>query len=428
MEQQELLIEDLRGLVSIPSVSGEAEGEYPFGKGPYDALAYALELCKSYGFKTKQCGNHCGYAEIGEGEELFGILVHLDVVPAGEGWDTEPFDVTVVDDKLYGRGVIDDKGPAVVIIHAMKELLDNQVKLNKRVRIIFGTSEETGDEDDLRLYKETEELPHMGFTPDADFPVVYLEKGIAGVELSMPLAGSGLIGASGGNAVNMVPDKCTLSYVVDGQEHQVTATGKSAHGSMPELGENAIGNAVAEILRVTESLPVEIPFATFYQECIGMSTDGAGLHCNFEDEQSGGTTVNPGVIRIQDHKVIVSLDIRCAVSCTPDALSASIQKAVESYGVQAELAGWCESVYMPKESEFVQTLMSVYKEVTGREDEPLIMGGGTYARSMEHIVAFGPVLPERECTEHQANEYIYIEDLMKAKEIYYEAIKKMCSV
>lgn len=427
MNQDELLIEDLRKLVSIPSVSGEPDGEYPFGKEPYHALAYALELCKSYGFKTKQCGNHCGYAEIGEGEALFGILVHLDVVPAGDGWNTDPFDVTVVDDKLYGRGVIDDKGPAIVIIHAMKALLDNQVKLNKRVRIIFGTSEETGDEDDLRLYKETEELPDMGFTPDADFPVVYLEKGIAGVELSMSLASSGLSGASGGNATNMVPDKCTLSYVADGQEHQVIRTGKSAHGSMPELGENAIGNAMAEILRVTESLPVEIPFAKFYQECIGMSTDGVGLHCDFSDEQSGGTTVNPGIIRIQDDKVIVSLDIRCAVSCTPERLITSIQNAVESYGVQGELTDWCESVYMAKESEFVQTLMSVYQGVTGREDEPLIMGGGTYARSMEHIVAFGPTFPGRECTEHQANEYVYIEDLMMAKKVYYEAIKKMCS-
>ncbi|MFI3172273.1 MAG: Sapep family Mn(2+)-dependent dipeptidase [Eubacteriales bacterium] len=424
-KQTNIIIEHLRKLVSIKSVSGEASGEYPFGEGPYEALEYVLDLCKSYGFKTKQCGNACGYAEIGQGEEIFGVLVHLDVVPAGEGWTTNPYDVTVVDGKLFGRGVIDDKGPAVAVIHAMKELLDNKVLLNKRIRIIFGTSEETGDEEDLRLYKEYEELPTMGFTPDADFPVVYLEKGIAEIELSMKLEDSGLVNADGGMAVNMVPDACTLSYMKNGKEYTVEATGKSAHGSMPWLGENAIGNAVFMIC--SEDDKEVIPFAKFYSTCIGMHTDGVGLGCDFTDEQSGGTTVNPGLIEIRDHQVVVTLDIRCAVSCTPELLMTSVKNIVEPYGVKAELTDWCESVYMDKDGEFVQTLMSVYREVTEEETEPLIMGGGTYARSMEHIVAFGPTFPGRECTEHQPNEYIYLKDLLKGKEIYYEAMKRICS-
>ncbi len=415
MRNKDLVLNTLGELVSIPSISSETEGDYPFGKAPYNALQYALSLCKSYGFTTKQCGNHCGWAEIGTGDEIFGILVHLDVVPAGEGWNTDPFALTQIDGKLYGRGVIDDKGPAIAVIHAMKEILEDELPLQKRVRIIFGTSEETGDESDLALYKEHEELPTLGFTPDADFPVVYLEKGIGEISLSMALKDAGIQDAVGGNAPNMVPDSCTIT--VDGTE--ITATGKSAHGSMPWLGINAIGNAMAQLGDST-------PISRFYNACIGLNSDGAGLNCNFSDIQSGDTTVNIGMIEVVEDSVVLTLDIRCAVSCTPDMLLSTIQKTVSPYGLDAQLTFWSDSVYMDENSPFVQQLMSVYRAVTGRDDTPLRMGGGTYARSMANIVAFGPVFPGRECTEHQANEYIYLEDLMQAKEIYYQAIAEMC--
>lgn len=413
------LINDLATLIAIPSISTDPEGDYPFGKAPFDALQCALNLCQSYGFATKQCGNHCGWAEIGQGADIFGILVHLDVVPAGEGWETDPFTLVEKDGKLFGRGVIDDKGPAIAVIHAMKAIVDKKIPLTKRVRLIFGTSEETGSDADLAVYKQTEELPTMGFTPDADFPVVYLEKGIGEVELSMDLTASGIFGATGGNAPNMVPDSCTLTYEKDGQVMTVTTTGKSAHGSMPWLGENAIGKAMAQ-------LPDTLPIAKFYNQIIGMTIDGLGLNCHFADQDSGGTTVNPGMIAVVDGRVVITLDIRCAISATAQRLEQAIQKAVVPYGIEAKLTFWSDPVYMDKESPFVQSLMQVYQDVTGVDMQPLIMGGGTYARSMDNIVAFGPVFPGRECTEHQANEYIYLTDLLQAKEIYHQAICHLC--
>lgn len=426
MRNQEVMIERLTELVSIPSVSGEGEGEYPFGKAPYDALVYVLNLCEAYGFTTKQCGNHCGYAQIGEGEELFGILVHLDVVPPGDGWDTNPYQVTKKEGKLFGRGVVDDKGPVMAVIHAMKELVEDQISLKKRVRIIFGTSEETGGEEDLKVYTENEELPAMGFTPDADFPVVYLEKAICEIQLCMPLESSGLIHAVGGNAPNMVADKCKLSYACNGKEIVIEANGKSAHGSMPWLGENAIGKCMELIEESARKQGVRVPIAEFYNQCIAMSTDGNGLDCNFVDEESGATTVNPGMIEVKEDNVLITLDIRCAIGCTKEQVLASIENKVKSYGLQTKMTFWSDFVYMNKESELIKNLMSVYRDITGTQQEPLIMGGGTYARSMKNIVAFGPVFPGRECMEHQPNEYIYIEDLMMAKEIYYEAIRRLC--
>ena len=174
--KEDNMLQDLKGLVSIESVSGQPEGELPFGEGPHLALEYCLDLCSKLGFRTGRCENYMGYAEIGEGDKLMGILVHLDVVPAGPGWTVEPFDATIKGDRIYGRGVIDDKGPAIAAIYAMKELADSGKPLGKRVRIIFGCSEETGEWKDMEYYKAHEELPDFGFTPDADFPLIYAEK------------------------------------------------------------------------------------------------------------------------------------------------------------------------------------------------------------------------------------------------------------
>ena len=186
------MIDALRKLIAIPSITdATAEEGKPFGKNVNDALVYMLNFCQDLGFRTKNCGNYLGFAEIGQGEELMGILCHLDVVPTGEGWQHDPFGGEVVDGRIYGRGAMDDKGPAMAAVYAMKDILDSGRKLNKRVRIIFGCQEETGDWVDMEYYKEHEEIPSFGFTPDADFPAIYGEKGILMVRLSMEASKSG---------------------------------------------------------------------------------------------------------------------------------------------------------------------------------------------------------------------------------------------
>lgn len=411
------MIEALKQLVAIPSVTGApAEPGMPYGKNVRDALEKALELCGKLGFRTKKVGEFLGYAEIGQGEELMGILAHLDVVPPGNGWDHDPFGGEIADGKIYGRGVVDDKGPAVAAMYAMKEVLDTGKPLNKRVRLIFGCQEEEGDWDDMEYYKAHEEIPSFGFTPDADFPATYGEKGILVAVVSMDAMASGFWEITGGKAANMVADhaKAVLS---DGTT--LEAHGKSAHGSMPEEGENAITRLMEQAAQKG------CPFAEFYMDKIGWCLDGSKFGVDLCDEASGGLTFSVGKIDMKDGKVVMKVDIRCPVTYGPEDILQPMRTVAAKQGLTADMEMWKKPVYMDEHGPVIEKLMEAYREVTGDDTPASVMGGGTYARAMDNVVAFGPVFPGRECTEHKPNEYIHLEDLEKAKNIYKLAIEKL---
>ncbi len=415
------MLEELRGLIQIPSVTGEmAEPDAPYGKNVKDALVYVLDLCDKLGFKTKNCDNKIGYAEIGEGETLIGILGHLDVVPAGEGWTHNPFDLEIENGMLYGRGIVDDKGPLIASIFAMKDILDSGMKLNKRVRIIFGCQEESGDWEDMSYYLETEEQPDFGFTPDADFPAIYCEKGIVNIVLTLPKP-ENIVDISGGLAVNMVPDSAKLTFINEsGKEETLIAKGKSAHGSVPQDGENAISKL---ILEVSDKLDNE--FISFYKQKIGMSMHGELIGCNLKDEASGEITINVGTIKTKEDKIELKLDVRYPISFSAEVVEEAFNKGVKPYEVKVNSVGDTRPVYMDKDGEVMRMLMSAYEEETGDKTEPLIIGGGTYARAMPNIIAFGPLLPGREATEHQKNECMLESDFELCRKIYAGAIKKL---
>ncbi len=413
------LIQDLKTIVSFNSVSVKGDNEAPFGTGVKDALKATLDICEKYGFETEMCGNYCGYAQIGKGDKLIGILTHLDVVPPGKGWNTDPFDLSEGEGKLFGRGVIDDKGPTIAAIHAVKELLEENGEPNKSIRLLFGCSEENGNWEDIEYYKANYEHPDYGFTPDADFPVVYGEMGIAHVLLCTNLKQSGILEITGGNAPNMVPDYAECNVIKNGKITKVSAKGKSAHGSMPYLGDNAIGNLMEKL---------DCPLASEYNKYIGKTTDGSLLGCNFSDEESGALTLNPGVIKTNGTDIEIILDIRCPVTYSKEELTDAISNKLSDSIFDVKLISWEPPVYNDKDGELVSALMKAYKEVSGRDDLPITMGGGTYARALKNIVAFGPVFPGRECTEHQANEYIIKSDLLLAKDIYKRALENLLKI
>ncbi len=401
------MIDTLKRLLEIPSVSGTDEVK--------EALRQALQICQEFGFRTKNCEDMLGWAEIGSGDALMGILCHLDVVPAGEGWIYPPFSATLEDGKLYGRGVMDDKGPAVAAMYAMKDILASGKKLNKRVRLIFGCQEETGDWDDMEYYKAHEEIPSFGFTPDADFPAIYGEKGILMAELSMDAAKSGFKEIRGGEAANMVADWAE-AVLDDGTA--LHTTGTAAHGSTPEEGENAI-------TKLMEQAQNASGFARFYMDTIGWDLHGEAMDCALFDEASGDLTLNAGQITMEEGKVCLKIDVRYPVTFSSETVLQKLREACGKFGVSVEVTTELKPVYMEKDGPVIAKLMEAYREVTCDRTEPQVMGGGTYARAMDHVVAFGPVFPGRACTEHKKDEWIYLEDLEKAREIYRLAIEKL---
>ncbi len=416
-------------LLSINSVTRiDTTPEEPYGPGPTAALKYMLDLCERYGFKVKNCGgNRIGWAEIGEGDEMVAVLAHLDVVPAGKGWNYEPYALTIDDDRAYGRGVSDDKGPAMCCVAAMKDILDSGMPLKRRIRIIFGLTEETGGWDDMEWYRENEEKPAFGFTPDADYPALYGEKGILTLNLRMPADKCGLVSISGGDAANVVPSYAEASYIgANNKPVTVTATGKGAHGSMPYDGVNAIASLMEKLAAIPE---VTSPLVDFFEEHIGWDYYGGKMGINLCDDKSGRLTLNAGVVKIEDGDAVLTLNIRYPVTFEPEDITGPIEKAAAQYGLTMEVTEYNAPIYMDKNGPIITALVDVYREFTGdHESEPQVIGGGTYARAMDNIVAFGPMFPGRELTEHMANENVLLEDLELNRRIYRAALEKLADL
>ncbi|MBQ9015272.1 MAG: Sapep family Mn(2+)-dependent dipeptidase [Firmicutes bacterium] len=429
-EYEAELIQSLRELISKKSVKYDGADDYepipdkPFGDGIADALDCALRLCASMGMKTKNCDGYVGYAEVGEGDEMLAVLMHLDVVPEGNGWDYPAFGGEIHNGKLYGRGAVDDKGPAVAVIYALKSLMDEGFEFKKRVRLIFGTDEEC-DWEDMDYYVSHEEHPTIGFTPDADFPLIYGEMGVLQAEMVMYLSGDNDLFMEGGEAVNAVPDFCRI-WKESTEDLLVEEKGVAAHASLPWEGENAISKAMRKLSDTCFEIDPEVEsFVDFYNEKIGDFLHGEGLGCDFEDEPTGKLTFNAGTIKADSHSIRLGVDIRCPVTVPKEKLIETLQDSISEYGLELENIDWLKPVYSSVDSEFVQTLLGVYREKTGDDTEPMTMGGGTYARAMDNIVAFGPLFPGREATEHMKNEYILVDDLFAIMDVYREAIKRL---
>lgn len=452
---REDIIKSTQELISIRSVEEEAKPGMPFGQGPAKALEYTLNLADEMGFETKNLDNYAGHADLGDGEEVAGVLVHLDVVPEGDGWDYPPYAGEIHDGRIYGRGTNDDKGPTIACMYAMKALKEAQVELNKKIRIIFGTNEETGW-GCMRHYFQHEKAPDMGFTPDAEFPVIHGEKGIIVFNLAQKLQDqtNGLIieSLTGGNAPNMVPDFCQAIIKGEGldgveekfkdfmkekdyplslekEENQIIikAGGISAHGSTPEKGENAISYLMAflgEILGADHGLG---EFARVYNEKIAFQHFGQGIGCGLEDDVSGKLNFNPGMIKLENNEIRLTVNVRYPIKSSADEVYKGIREALKDTKLELiEGKGDTKPLYVEKDNFLVEKLMKVYRERTGDMDsQPITIGGGTYARAMDNAVAFGPLFPGGEDVAHQKNEYISIEDLMKISEIYAQALYEL---
>ncbi len=423
-------------LVRIPSVCNEGEGGYPFGAAIDQALRKALEIARNLGFETHYGdGGYYGYAEVGQGAEMLGILGHLDVVPPGklQDWDHDPFDPVEKDGRLFGRGTQDDKGPLLAALYAVKALIDTGVTFKKRIRFIFGTDEETLWRC-IRRYTQKEEIPSMGFSPDSRFPVTYAEKGL--LQFYLEGLGESGIRLSGGSAFNAVPDASfysgerqddlaeelnQLGFEYERHEDGIEVKGKAAHAMIPEEGVNAINRLCIAL----HAIGIRSRAIDFISQEIGEDPNASHIFGECADRPSGRLKLNVGKIDLGDAERL-SIDARLPVTVPKEAILDKLKATAAKYALTYKEVDWLAPIYLPLDHVVVATLMSVYRRHSGDTlTEPRSSGGATFARAIENCVAYGALTVEEELTEHQPNERTVLENLFKAIEIYAHAVYEL---
>ncbi|MBQ6691766.1 MAG: dipeptidase PepV [Clostridia bacterium] len=430
------LIASLQEVIRIKSV-GEDGGEHPFGDGPHACLEACLALGGKLGFRTASVDDMAGYVEYGEGDEMIAVLGHLDVVPEGDGWNYPPYGAVIDNGRMYGRGTVDDKGPTIAAFYALKAIKDAGVPLSRRIRIIFGLDEERGSRCIKHYVQKGEELPVMGFTPDGEYPIIYAEKGILNATFARKLSADAkrrISSFNAGIASNVVPEfaKAELSFAPEGELPEkvtaegtlLSAAGVNAHGSTPELGENAIGRLFIAMNKL--GLDGDWGEAVkFVAENIGMQTRGENLGVARRDDVSGDLTLNMGLAKLEGDTLSVSVNIRYPVTIDVDAFYPALAAKMAEGGFEEVSHSYKKPLYMPPETELIRCLQKVYEEQTGEPARLISIGGGTYAKAMPNIVAFGPIFPGDEACEHKPNEYVELDKLMKNAKIIAAAMYEM---
>lgn len=434
--KDEFLI-SLKTLISYPSVLNEGENGTPFGQAIQDVLEKTLEICRDIGFTTYlDPKGYYGYAEIGQGAELLAILCHLDVVPSGDeaDWQTPPFEATIKDGWVFGRGVQDDKGPSLAALYAVKSLLDQGIQFKKRVRFIFGTDEETLWRCMAR-YNTIEEQASMGFAPDSSFPLTYAEKGLLQVKLHGP--GSDQLELEVGGAFNVVPDKANYQgplyeqvcndlkeagYDYQSTKQTVTVLGVPKHAKDASQGINAVIR-LATILAPLQ----EHPALSFLATQAGQDGTGRQIFGDIADEPSGHLSFNVAGLMINHERSEIRIDIRTPILADKEELVELLTRCAQNYQLRYEEFDYLAPLYVAKDSKLVSTLMQIYQEKTGDNSPAISSGGATFARTMPNCVAFGALFPGAKQTEHQANECAVLEDLYRAMDIYAEAVYRLAT-
>lgn len=454
LNHKEDLLKDLFDLLSVRSILGtDITEETPFGSGPREALDLILSFGKRDGYKTKLVENKAGHIEVGQGEELFGILGHVDVVPVVEAdWTSHPFKPEIRDGKIFARGSLDDKGPTMAAYYAVKLLDKLGVKWNKRVRVIVGSDEETGFRC-VEAYFKHEEQPASGFTPDAMFPLVYAEKARATFDHKLKFVSEDgqynykLVKFNGGQVLNMVIASAKAELEGDsadikekfenflaqeklegevevGNTIKLTLKGKAAHGSTPQYGING-ATKLAEFLSTLGLDNNGKNFVDYIVEKLANDPFGEKLGINYADDEMGEATYNYGILEYDLERKIGVVSTDCRHPKKFDLVGRL--NGIKVNNIDIEVTSTKEAHYVPKDDELVTTLMDVYRKHTGdTKNDAFVLGGGTYARCLKKGVAFGLLFPGKEDTMHQANEYLEVEDLLLATAIYAEGIYKLC--
>ncbi len=446
LKYKEDILKDLATLIQIESVSSNDTTKCT------QALEFILKRASDLGLENKNILDVAGYAKYGSGEKNCCILTHLDVVDApARGWKTPPFELTRKEGMLLGRGVVDNKGSAVIALYCLKVLKDENIDCKNEIRAIFGTSEEVGMED-MEIYLANEPLPMAGFVPDNKYGICRYEKGILQLEITSNLhAGTTLSEFKAGSAINCVPDSAyaivdcneydehqlyrladakegdfEFLYTIDGM--MIKSKGVSAHASEPEKGVNAATRLI-DLISSHFSYDAIGNLLSFINFRISNETNGNSLGIKMRDSSSGELTVNVGTVEIRDNKVNATIDIRYPVKMDSRKILERIRHLTQLEGLSVKILNHSKPLNFPQDSPIVTVLQDAYSAVTGEKASTYSTGGGTYARAMENrAVAFGPCFEGVESNIHKVNEGVLENDYFKHAQICLEAVYKMSNM
>ena len=440
-ENTEAIVRDIARLVAVDSVEGKAEDGAPFGKGPKEALALGLQIARELGLEAVNCENYIGYAALGEGKRYLATITHLDIVPVGEGWTGDPFTLREREGWLLGRGVLDDKGPSVLCLYALKYLKERGVNLRYPIRALLGANEETGM-GDVEYYLKHYPAPLFAFSPDADFPLVNGEKGIYHGRILSRVALDRIVDIRGGVASNVIPPKAEATVRAQAltSTERVTATelepglwklhaeGVGGHASMPAGTVNAIGVLVDYLLDNGVCAGDERSLLELLA-ALHRHPDGSGLGVAADDGLFQPLTIVGGVIGVEDGRLFQTLDSRYPTNTSGAQIVAGIR---EKAGALAEVTLERDAApfYMSLDNPAIRVCVEAYNTVTGEHAEPFTIGGGTYARDFPNAVSFGPEHHERPAPSfvgpiHGADEGACLAWLLEALKVYILALLEL---
>jgi len=447
--------EALAPLVAVNSITGEAAPGMPFGPGPAKCLELSLELARKWGMTTWEDEGYVGLADLNDKEDLLHILAHLDIVGAGDHWDTDPFTLVRDGDLMYGRGTDDDKGPAVASLLAMRCIKELGIPLKGNVKLILGTDEESGSSDLRHYFSKHPFAPHS-ITPDTCFPVTNIEKATYAPKFSQswapqPEAACQLLFLDGGLRVNVAPGNCTVKIrgiareavaaaaeevaaatgvkfdiTTEGNILTLEALGQQSHASRPDEGRNAI-TATLEVL-VRLPLAEDAAFTAVRNlNRLFPYGDNAGkmLGIAMEDDVSGKLTLTLSLLTIGETGFHAQFDSRDPLCATPENTKAVVEKVFGDLGWQ------CKGEFNPahavdENSPFIQILLDTYEEFSGRKGYCEAIGGGTYVHHIPGGVAFGAGEHDFASNLHDANERARLSQLLLTAEIYAAVIARIC--
>jgi succinyl-diaminopimelate desuccinylase len=453
------LIRSTQEILRIKSVKDSPKQGMPFGEGVSSCLTKVLEIAEGLGFKTCNLDGYIGWAEYGDADEMIAILGHMDVVPEGDGWNYPPYGAEIHNRNIYSRGTLDNKGPMMAALYSVKAIMDSGMPVSKRIRIIFGADEESDWEDIEHYKKMNADTPLLSITPDGAFPIINAEKGIIGFDFVKKIDDTGnsidavkLISIEGGSRTNMVPDFSTaviavpenklqdlikdfksfktknnydMNLDIDNLTLKIVSKGVGAHGSTPHLGKNAISQLIAFLATLDLSNNAMDQFIKFINNTIGFETNGNLLGIALNDEVSGNLTLNFGVLEFNNNTIKAKMNVRMPVTFKIEDVLNIVKNKAEENNICVEEGHIQPPHHVPKDHFLIKTLQRVYEEFTGKPAELIAIGGGTYAKAFPNSVAFGPIFPGDPDLDHQANEYISIDNLILISKIYAKAIYEL---